>query len=300
MTSAHAPAHPSTRTTPAVDTPSYSSEPRSKPHAAARSASTAERAAHPPRSQRPWRTIALCWLCGLIITLGWDRALWLAVSSAGASKFQWLEAALSPAGLLDILNQRGSLAAACGLLYAGVYFFGRLWLWLVIAIVLVFRHWLSSDTHRVKRGLREGVFINLVPLSAGLAAEVLKLITRRVRPETLDGHWGFKPAQGSPIDPNFWSTSGLSMASSHASVAFGAALAAGALFPRLRLPLLIIAGICTLSRVVVGAHFLSDVYVGASLGVAAFVLLRAWDARNNAGIPIDSPREMDHAARMAQ
>ena len=58
------------------------------------------------------------------------------------------------------------------------------------------------------------------------------------------------------------------MPSGHATTAFAAALAAGLVHPRLRVPLLVLAGLIAVSRVWLGVHYPSDVLVGAAVGSA--------------------------------
>ncbi|MBY0261528.1 MAG: phosphatase PAP2 family protein, partial [Phycisphaerales bacterium] len=144
------------------------------------------------------------------------------------------------------------------------------------------------DAAGAKRSIRRGVFVVLVPIAAGIGAELLKLLSRRMRPETGDGFYRFKPIAGSVTSPEFWSTSGLGLASSHASVAVGAALAAGLVLPRWRWVLVAMAVLCCMSRLAVGAHYLSDVLAGAAIGVLCFRAIYAWDRRNNAGAPMPS------------
>jgi len=64
------------------------------------------------------------------------------------------------------------------------------------------------------------------------------------------------------------------MPSGHAAGAFAAAVAVGLVHPRLRWPLLALAGLVALSRVWLGVHYLTDVIVGAALGAA--VAYCAW------------------------
>jgi len=103
-----------------------------------------------------------------------------------------------------------------------------------------------------------------VALAAGIAGSylfvdlTLKPIVSRVRPcETLDVH----------IYDAITSAQGHSFPSGHASMAFACAWILGAHFRTLRLPLLILAAMIALSRVVVGAHWPSDVLVGSVIGL---------------------------------
>jgi len=59
-----------------------------------------------------------------------------------------------------------------------------------------------------------------------------------------------------------------SMPSGHATTAFAAALAAGLVHPRLRLPLLALATLIAVSRIWLGVHYPTDVVVGAAIGSA--------------------------------
>jgi undecaprenyl-diphosphatase len=87
---------------------------------------------------------------------------------------------------------------------------------------------------------------------------LLKHLTDRARPPLAD------PAIQSLISlPD-----STSFPSGHAATAFAAATAVGMLHPRLRVPLLTLAGMVALSRVYLGVHFWSDVLVGSLLGVA--------------------------------
>ncbi|MEL6329064.1 MAG: phosphatase PAP2 family protein [Planctomycetota bacterium] len=104
----------------------------------------------------------------------------------------------------------------------------------------------------------------LVALSAalsGLAAEILKLVFMRSRPNLEnDGavtfstpFTGFIPGNGG----------GLGLPSSHTAVAFGGCVMLGLLLRPVRWPLVLLAAGCGLSRLLAGAHNLSDVVAGA-------------------------------------
>lgn len=79
-----------------------------------------------------------------------------------------------------------------------------------------------------------------------------------------------------------------SMPSGHATTAFAAALAVGLVHPRLRLPLMTLAALIAVSRVWLGVHYLSDVLVGAAIGlVTSLTLWRV--ARGIIGARTSSP-----------
>jgi membrane-associated phospholipid phosphatase len=87
---------------------------------------------------------------------------------------------------------------------------------------------------------------------------LLKHVTERARP----------PLAEPTIQAMISLPDSTSFPSGHAATAFAAATAFGLLHPRLRVPLLALAGMVALSRVYLGVHFWSDVLVGSLLGVA--------------------------------
>lgn len=233
------------------------------------------------------------WTVGLAVCMAWDRAAWLALSVGGKARFDsiegWLKLEPFVARLRGVLTlDTTQIAEVIGtLFYGAVYGFGRIWIWVLIAIVVLLRDWTKPDTEKVRHGMRRAVFIFACPAAAALAAEVLKVVTRRMRPEHADGFYRFKElgaAGWSPLSPEFWSVKGLGLASSHVSVAIAGALAAGMLWSRARWWFLTFALLTCASRVFVGAHFVSDVYVGATLGVLACAGFYAWDRRNHGGL----------------
>lgn len=113
---------------------------------------------------------------------------------------------------------------------------------------------------------------------AGGLAELAKLVIGRERPIRdfvlqNDGHYVWKDGPLGPLFAGFWDPSNLGLPSSHAAVAFGGAALLGVLDPRLRPAALILATACGLTRVLAGAHFPSDVVLGAALGVLSAALI---------------------------
>jgi undecaprenyl-diphosphatase len=98
-------------------------------------------------------------------------------------------------------------------------------------------------------------------VSASLVANVLKLSIMRTRPE-LD------LLVGRPVTSSF--------PSGHAASSFACATVLGALVPRLRVPLFVVAALVAWSRVYVGVHYPVDVLAGAVLGtLVGLLVLRA-------------------------
>jgi undecaprenyl-diphosphatase len=98
-----------------------------------------------------------------------------------------------------------------------------------------------------------------------------------VRPGVYDGAYGFRAWSDHPF-----SSAGFGMPSSHALVAFAGAAAVARLFPRAAPVWYALAVGCGITRLLAGAHFLSDVVVGAIIGVTVAVSLPAApsDGRN--------------------
>jgi len=134
-------------------------------------------------------------------------------------------------------------------------------LWVIVAVCF----WCVD---RGVRGPRRGLLVLLSAGLGGAAAEVVKAIVQRYRPG-MDGEYAFRWGTGEI--PNAHLIKGLGLASSHAGVAFGGAFMLGLLFPRLAYPLFVVAVLCSMTRLVSGAHFLSDVYVA---GVLSYCVAR--------------------------
>lgn len=108
----------------------------------------------------------------------------------------------------------------------------------------------------------------------GIAAEVLKLLLRRERPEAHAGAYVFRSWRDHPL-----SSAGLALPSSHALVAFAAAAMLARLYPRARWLWFGLAIGCAATRVLAHAHFLSDVTLSAILGWGAAAIVWRWHRR---------------------
>lgn len=173
------------------------------------------------------------------------------VAVAGAMMLDpWAHAALARPGVYD--RDWGRLLRVLGYVPT----------WLLAALAL----WLHD--RRTGAGGRRAATLALSPVIGGALAEVLKLLARRERPADVLGPYVFRDFADRP-----WSTSGLGLPSSHALVAFGAAVALARLFPAARWVWYGLAAGCAWSRVAAHAHWLSDVVAAAAvaMGLAALV-----------------------------
>jgi membrane-associated phospholipid phosphatase len=144
--------------------------------------------------------------------------------------------------------------------------FGSLLFWLVLGGMFMLHDSsaMGRTTSQRAEGWRRGLLLVLAAGLSGLFAEILKGLSQRARPgATGEYRFGW-------IEDN---VGGLGLASSHAATAFGGAIMLGWLFPALRWPALVLAGACAMTRVVVGAHYATDVYVAIllSYGVCRLV-----------------------------
>jgi undecaprenyl-diphosphatase len=124
--------------------------------------------------------------------------------------------------------------------------------------LLVIAIGLAADLASRRRFPLAAVLAATSYLVATLLADVLKAATNRPRPSVADP----------TIHPLIAVPGSNSLPSGHAAGAFAAALAVGLVHPRLRWPLLLLAGLIALSRVWLGVHYLTDVIAGAALGCA--------------------------------
>jgi lipid A 4'-phosphatase len=124
----------------------------------------------------------------------------------------------------------------------------------------------TRDTARAPQLLLNAyraLFIFVVVAASGIATDVLKVICGRARPKLLfiDNIYGFT---WGATQADYWS-----FPSGHATTVAALATALFLLWPR-GLPLYVIAALLVMaSRLVLNAHYTSDVVAGAAIGVAA-------------------------------
>jgi membrane-associated phospholipid phosphatase len=104
---------------------------------------------------------------------------------------------------------------------------------------------------------------------------------------TLSKRWigRVRPSAAGPFayEPFSWRPEYASFPSGHATTAFAALVAFGLLFPRVRLVLWLYALLIGASRVIVSAHYPSDVIAGAAFGAFGALLVRDWFAARRLG-----------------
>jgi membrane-associated phospholipid phosphatase len=100
-----------------------------------------------------------------------------------------------------------------------------------------------------------------------------------------------RPLVGGSLDPFLyspfvWRAAYAGMPSGHATTAFAALVAFGTLWPRSRTLWLVYALLIAVSRVVVTAHYPSDVLAGALVGIAGAVMVRHFFAQRRLGFAV--------------
>jgi membrane-associated phospholipid phosphatase len=196
---------------------------------------------------------------------------------------RWLVALVAAVVLVVVLvlDRPVYLAAAdptkgveSGSLYQLFRLAGYLPTWVLIAAAMVLhdRSRIGGSSQHGQWWRRGGALLASAALS-GLAAEVLKVVFRRERPLLHDGHMVFRS-----VFENTLSGSNLATPSSHAAVAFGGGLMLARLVPGTWPVLVLVGAGCGVTRIVSGAHFLSDVYLSAILGYAVSGVLIRWAA----------------------
>ncbi|WP_454917564.1 phosphatase PAP2 family protein [Xanthobacter sediminis] len=207
-----------------------------------------------------------------VVKAGWPEiaavtALALGLTAAAMLLVDPLTAGLRahlPAGVLIVVEHVTDLGLGSVVLWP---------LGLALAAALVLRERLDAMARRVASALvaRLG-FLFLSIAGAGLLVSVVKRLIGRARPHVALGLPGADPQL--TFDWLSWKASYASFPSGHAATVFATAVAFAMLYPRARVPLLVLAVAVASTRVLLGAHYPSDVIAGASVATV-FVLWMA-------------------------
>lgn len=114
----------------------------------------------------------------------------------------------------------------------------------------------------------------------GLFVTTVKRMIGRARP-LVTGH-----ADPFVFSPFIWRADYASLPSGHSTTAFAVLVAFGTLWPRARTVLLIYALLIAASRIVVTAHYPTDVLAGALVGTVGALMVRRWFALRRLGFSI--------------
>jgi membrane-associated phospholipid phosphatase len=128
-------------------------------------------------------------------------------------------------------------------------------------------------------GLRLAFLFTAVAVPS-LVVTIVKRIIGRARPYV--GEYADPFLYLQPV----WRSDYASMPSGHATTAFAVAVAIGLIWPRLRALMLAYALVIAVSRVVLDAHYVSDVMAGAIVGAVGALLVRDWFAARRLGFTV--------------
>lgn len=141
---------------------------------------------------------------------------------------------------------------------------------------------LSTVSRRVLSSLAVRLgFIFAAIAVPGLFVTIVKRLIGRLRPNASGGDvFAYAPLH--------WGSAYHSMPSGHATTVASVAIAIGILCPRLRALMWCYALVIWVSRVVVSAHYPSDVLTGALIGTFGALLVRNWFAERRLGFVVNT------------
>jgi undecaprenyl-diphosphatase len=118
---------------------------------------------------------------------------------------------------------------------------------------------------------------------------IVKRLIGRARPMVESGHPD--PYLFSPFG---WQNDYASLPSGHAATAFAVLVAFSTLWPRTRTIFLVYAFLIAISRIVVTAHYPTDVAVGALVGIVGALMVRRWFALRRLGCSLRPDGSIHH------
>ena len=218
-----------------------------------------------------------------------QRPSWRAPARIAAGM---LVALVAIAGTMVFVDARAIIAARRAphwvfAVFDAVTDFGKAgwFLWPIGILLAAIAALASPALPRVTRLVLARMTIRLGFLFAAIAVPslfttVVKRLVGRARP--------FVDSQVDPFHymPFVWRPDYAGMPSGHATTAFAAAIAVGVIWPRLRAPMWAYALIIAASRVVLTAHYPSDVVAGAVVGIFGAWLVRDWFAARRLGLVV--------------
>jgi membrane-associated phospholipid phosphatase len=157
--------------------------------------------------------------------------------------------------------------------------------WILVptgGLILIIALLASPALDHMTRGVLAMVVVRLgfIFIAVGLPGLLVTIVKRwigRVRPSA-QGPFAYEPFS--------WRPEYASLPSGHTTTAFAALVAIGAIFPRARPFLWGYALLIALSRIVVTAHYSSDVIAGAAVGTFGALWVRDWFARRRLGFVV--------------
>ncbi|MBO1110466.1 phosphatase PAP2 family protein [Bordetella petrii] len=216
-----------------------------QPHGLSPDSLPAVPTAMPAIPPRPCRSVALT-VCFAVVLLLMSR--WVDVPLTQAIERHM------PEQVNEVFDQIGDLGDSEGYILAGLLLYA-------VSLFGMRRGWACPVRAGFERLARYSMLLLATMSVGGLITLLLKKIVSRARPEVLleQGWHGLGvPFAGDPYD---------SFPSSHTLTAFAVAAVIGQIAPRWRLPLLLVAAIVAVSRVVNRDHFLSDVTAAAFIAI---------------------------------
>ena len=155
-------------------------------------------------------------------------------------------------------------------------------IWYTVALVGILLAWRQRklDASLYTQRLRAALYVIASMVASGLLINLIKVIVGRSRPKLLvnEGIADYTPFDRWYDDCSF--------PSGHSQSIWAAMIALAYIFPRWRVPLLLFAVVVSSSRVIVGAHYASDVIAGAFFAFAVALPMRRRFEREGTSIQL--------------